>query len=382
MATNWIKVEKSTLDKPEVLSIAGALEIDPDAVMGKLLRVWSWFDEHTVDGCASIGMNMLKVQIGRITGYPDLVTAMINVGWLLEKENGIEMVNFERHNSESAKKRADAAQRQAKSRCTKSNNNVTTSCDKRKSLPKKLVTKIYERDEHTCVYCGYQPGNNPPFGPYIGATLSIDHVIPVSKEGTDNEENLVTACTVCNKIKSNRTPEEAKMIASFVTQKCDEIVTNALPRDRDRDRDRDNTSSLRSEVGEPKKKPRKSSAKLEELPSPPADLVSPEKWGEFYQHRITTKKPLTEQAAKNTISQLEKAKAFGWVPDELIEQAIANGWQGVVFERHLRPPPGVQHGTGEKLSALERVKAENERRRRERQEQENEPIEGFAERVG
>lgn len=41
MAGDWIKFEIGTSDKPEVRAIAHDLNIDLDAVIGKLLRVWS-----------------------------------------------------------------------------------------------------------------------------------------------------------------------------------------------------------------------------------------------------------------------------------------------------------------------------------------------------
>jgi hypothetical protein len=40
MAGDWIKIEISTPDKPEVAIIAECLKIDPDAVVGKLFRIW------------------------------------------------------------------------------------------------------------------------------------------------------------------------------------------------------------------------------------------------------------------------------------------------------------------------------------------------------
>ena len=41
MAGDWIKIEENTPDKPEVHKMASILGIDPDAVVGKLVRVWS-----------------------------------------------------------------------------------------------------------------------------------------------------------------------------------------------------------------------------------------------------------------------------------------------------------------------------------------------------
>jgi CRISPR/Cas system Type II protein with McrA/HNH and RuvC-like nuclease domain len=60
-------------------------------------------------------------------------------------------------------------------------------------------TRIYKRDNYECVYCGSKK------------TLTIDHVIPKSKGGSNSWENLVTSCFKCNLKKANRTPEEAKM---------------------------------------------------------------------------------------------------------------------------------------------------------------------------
>ncbi len=68
-----------------------------------------------------------------------------------------------------------------------------------KELP--LTRKnIFHRDRHSCQYCGYK-----------GQKLSIDHVNPKSRGGTDSWENVTTACLPCNVLKGNRTPQEANM---------------------------------------------------------------------------------------------------------------------------------------------------------------------------
>jgi 5-methylcytosine-specific restriction endonuclease McrA len=59
---------------------------------------------------------------------------------------------------------------------------------------------ILRRDAFKCAYCGRSD-----------LPLTIDHVIPKSKGGTDSWENLVCACTNCNNRKGDRTPAEAKM---------------------------------------------------------------------------------------------------------------------------------------------------------------------------
>jgi len=59
---------------------------------------------------------------------------------------------------------------------------------------------VFQRDQNCCKYCGQK-----------NKKLSIDHVIPRSRGGTDNWENVITACLQCNVRKGNRTPEEANM---------------------------------------------------------------------------------------------------------------------------------------------------------------------------
>ncbi len=61
---------------------------------------------------------------------------------------------------------------------------------------------LFQRDAHICLYCGQ---------PFHRSELSRDHVTPVSREGEDSWNNLVTACIRCNTHKAGRTPEEAGM---------------------------------------------------------------------------------------------------------------------------------------------------------------------------
>lgn len=57
---------------------------------------------------------------------------------------------------------------------------------------------ILQRDGFCCMYCG-----NP--------ASTIDHVFPVSRGGGNTWLNLVAACSACNRLKADRTPEEAGM---------------------------------------------------------------------------------------------------------------------------------------------------------------------------
>ena len=61
---------------------------------------------------------------------------------------------------------------------------------------------VMARDQYTCQYCGAAP---------VKADLTIDHVLPRSRGGVTEWENVVVACRSCNQKKGNRTPKEALM---------------------------------------------------------------------------------------------------------------------------------------------------------------------------
>lgn len=65
---------------------------------------------------------------------------------------------------------------------------------KRKKISKKVRFEIFKRDYFKCAYCGQTP-------PAI--VLEIDHICPVSKGGTNDINNLITACRDCNRGKTN-----------------------------------------------------------------------------------------------------------------------------------------------------------------------------------
>lgn len=83
MAYEWIKIEVITPDKPEIYQLAEILAIDPDAVLGKLVRIWAWADQQTIDGNANCNaVSVTKSAIDRIGFMPGFADALIQVGWL------------------------------------------------------------------------------------------------------------------------------------------------------------------------------------------------------------------------------------------------------------------------------------------------------------
>lgn len=56
---------------------------------------------------------------------------------------------------------------------------------------------VFRRDNYTCQYCGVS-----------GVSLQCDHVIPISKGGSNELSNLKTACKKCNASKHAKTLEQ------------------------------------------------------------------------------------------------------------------------------------------------------------------------------
>ena len=66
---------------------------------------------------------------------------------------------------------------------------------------RKITRKaVLARDAYTCQYCGRQANG-----------LTVDHVIPRSRGGSSEWDNIVTSCAPCNRKKGNRLPREAQM---------------------------------------------------------------------------------------------------------------------------------------------------------------------------
>lgn len=77
----------------------------------------------------------------------------------------------------------------------------------RKTRSRKVSIKfsranVLLRDGHQCQFCGSE---------FEAHQLNYDHVLPRSRGGRTDWENIVASCFPCNARKGDRTPEEAKM---------------------------------------------------------------------------------------------------------------------------------------------------------------------------
>lgn len=63
----------------------------------------------------------------------------------------------------------------------------------RKHITSAKRRRIYERDANVCLRCGTDTG------------LTLDHIVPIAKGGTNHDDNLQTLCGPCNNRKQART---------------------------------------------------------------------------------------------------------------------------------------------------------------------------------
>lgn len=109
MAGDWLKMETSTPEKAEVLAITARMGWDDsDLTVGKLFRLWRWFDQHTIDGNA---VRVTPALLDRIVGVTGFCEAVQEVGWLAITDSGVMLPKFDRHNGDTAKSRSLTAKR-------------------------------------------------------------------------------------------------------------------------------------------------------------------------------------------------------------------------------------------------------------------------------
>lgn len=80
---------------------------------------------------------------------------------------------------------------------------------KRKSISKKTRFEVFKRDSFKCQYCGASAPE---------AVLEVDHIQPVSKSGSNDLMNFITACKACNAGKSDRLLSDNTAVSKQKTQ--------------------------------------------------------------------------------------------------------------------------------------------------------------------
>jgi 5-methylcytosine-specific restriction endonuclease McrA len=78
----------------------------------------------------------------------------------------------------------------------------------RVSFKARLAERVLKAFD-ACVYCGVRHGDNyPPPRVQRKAWLEVEHIVPVSRGGTNDLSNLTVACKSCNRSKRSKTAAE------------------------------------------------------------------------------------------------------------------------------------------------------------------------------
>lgn len=87
---------------------------------------------------------------------------------------------------------------------------------KYKPFSAKIRRYVFEKTQGHCAYCGNR----------ISLDFHIDHIIPASRGGSDDIENLVPSCQLCNLTKNDRTDEEFRyfLFSQTASQARDSII--------------------------------------------------------------------------------------------------------------------------------------------------------------
>lgn len=238
-----------------------------------------------------------------------------------------------------------------------------------------------------CVYCG------------SSEDLTLDHILPLRLGGTNDDNNLASACRSCNSRKRGRTPEAAGM--RFVSEaaaqrwsayKQDQQLTENVAATR-----RDSRGVAATTTPEPVPVPEPTFEKQKKLAEEamcdaPRSASAPPKAGpkpkpsgpkgieflldagvdrqvalDWLAIRLRKRLPLTSTAWAAVVGQ---AESINMTPGQAVKRAVEEGWAGFKADwvlrtdadRGARPGAASAHPAATKQSAIEARNAETARR--------------------
>jgi uncharacterized phage protein (TIGR02220 family) len=149
MAGDWIKIRHALPRSGKVVRIMSACDADKLRTIGGLVSAILLFDEQTDDGF--LDGYTLKT-FDETIGMAGLGAALCNekVGWMEENEDGLTLLEWDKHNGTSAKRRLNDAERKRVSRAQEScPQNVQKKTDilRTASGPEKRREEIEKRED-------------------------------------------------------------------------------------------------------------------------------------------------------------------------------------------------------------------------------------------
>jgi hypothetical protein len=178
MAEDWIKVEKATPTKPELLVIARICNCTHAEAFLAWFRFYSWADSQTADGFVRFLSACDADKIGTLVGFGD---ALQRTGWVQFTDDGCRILKWEKHNGRSAKRRALDAEAKIGKRSAKRRQNV--------GLPSGQIADLEkEKEKEKDTHIGAAPITPPSAA--RGNPDTIHSMPPTAEQVTNYAEGL------------------------------------------------------------------------------------------------------------------------------------------------------------------------------------------------
>lgn len=125
MAGDWIKLEATTLQKPEILEAAEMLSISRREAIGLFVDYFVWLDQHLDETCPGFVPHVSRKSLEVVLACPGFAAVLETIRWgkFDDRTRTLTVVNHERHNGKTAKTRALDQRKKAEQR-----RNVSRKC--------------------------------------------------------------------------------------------------------------------------------------------------------------------------------------------------------------------------------------------------------------
>lgn len=163
MAGDWIKIRHALPRSGNVVRIMSACDADKLRTIGGLVSALLLFDEQTDSGHLSgYTLKVFDLEVG----LPGLGAALCDpkVGWMEESEDGLTLLEWDKHNGASAKRRANDAERKRLGRLADDRpQNVRNKTDKMRTVcgPEKRREEKNIKTTHPAREAGEFSGQDP-----------------------------------------------------------------------------------------------------------------------------------------------------------------------------------------------------------------------------
>jgi hypothetical protein len=103
----WIKISVDTPNKPAIRNAARDCGCSQGDAFIAFFRLYSWLDEQTADGMLYTD----RQEVDAVARLPGFAASLERSGWLAFSGDTCQVINWNQHNGQSAKRRAQEAKR-------------------------------------------------------------------------------------------------------------------------------------------------------------------------------------------------------------------------------------------------------------------------------